>query len=863
MCPAGRLARVLNGWHSFFFYSWVVRLRLPAVRVRGDTVSPADKPEPDGPVGSGTVTEEADASGQGQGSVRDKKEEKRRQPFVAPPAVTSGLLALDRFYRRASEEAERLAERWWWLPGRAFAALTMAPALLAIALLVPGTGMLLAGRLLPVPVLIIFVPLAVALCYFAMRGLPVRWPQFGQPGVAGAAPESDAADVDANAKANADADGRRVGVPVGALLATIAIAAGFGVWQAALRSEQVFGVGDPSVYLQYGYWIAKHGTARIPISVSAFGSSGGLVFASTGFYASGGVLTPGFLPGLPLVLAAGTWLSGLGGALLMPAVLGGCAVLSFGGLVGRLAGGRWAPVGALVLAVSLPEIYVSRTPFSEPLVQVLLFGGLCMFIDSFGVLGGGLALAGLGGLALGLTVLTWIGSLNILLPAFPVLAWLFVSRRRQAGPFGIGLFLGIGIGLAVALTLGRSYLSTASTELHAFGLAAAGFGLATALIAPLAFPEVRTRVWRAFTWRLRMVGLAGEEISLPSLAMIAQAAAVALPVLLLIGLAIRPYLQTVRGQTNPILIRDVAALQRVAGLPVDGRRQYYEQSFNWVLWYLGVPAVLLACAGASALGRRLVRAVLDWRSSIVAARLWALPFLIIAWSVGTVLWDPAVGPWQPWASHRLVPVVIPGLVLLGIWVSSRLTLRAAVLGASRLTVTLVGICCVLALAIPPLVTSLNPGMVPHASVGRYSSGLSKFVSRVRLRGVGASSTYAGSIAAATKLCASIGPSASVVFVNASTAAQFAPTVRVLCGVPTASMAAGSSAAAVERVATSIERAGRRPVLLGSSRAAVSLFGIVPRVVLTLRTSGDAEVLTGPPAGNWPASYTVWMASPLA
>ena len=134
---------------------------------------------------------------------------------------------------------------------------------------------------------------------------------------------------------------------------------------------------------------------------------------------------------------------------------------------------------------------MSRTPFSEPLVQVLLFGGLCMFIDSFGVLGGGLALAGLGGLALGLTVLAWIGSLSILLPAFPVLAWLFVARRRQAGPFGIGLFLGIAIGLSAALTLGRSYLSTVSTELHVFGLAAAGFGVVTALIAPLAFPAVR------------------------------------------------------------------------------------------------------------------------------------------------------------------------------------------------------------------------------------------------------------------------------------------------------------------------------------------------------------------------------------
>ena len=128
-----------------------------------------------------------------------------------------------------------------------------------------------------------------------------------------------------------------------------------------------------------------------------------------------------------------------------------------------------------------------------------------------------------------------------------------------------------------------------STELHVFGLAAAAFGLATALIAPLAVPEVRARVLRAFTRRLRAVGLAGEEISLPSLAMIAQAAAVALPVIALIVLAFRPYVQTVVGQTNPVLTREVAALQRLAGLPVDGRRQYYEQSLYWVLWYLGVP----------------------------------------------------------------------------------------------------------------------------------------------------------------------------------------------------------------------------------------------------------------------------------
>ena len=32
--------------------------------------------------------------------------------------------------------------------------------------------------------------------------------------------------------------------------------------------------------------------------------------------------------------------------------------------------------------------------------------------------------------------------------------------------------------------------------------------------------------------------------------------------------------------------------------------------------------------------------------------------MIFAWSTVTVLWDPAIFPDQPWASQRLVPVVL-------------------------------------------------------------------------------------------------------------------------------------------------------------------------------------------------------------
>jgi hypothetical protein len=762
--------------------------------------------------------------------------------------------------------AGRLAHRLWWLPGWLFAAVTQAPALLAVAWLVPGTGMLLADRLLALPMVIIFVPLAVALCYFAMRRLPVSWPRGVAAGEAVVAR-------------------RRPDMPASAVAAMIVIAAGFGVWQAALRSEQVFVVSDPGVYLQYGHWIAAHGTARMPVSAASFGGSGGLDYATPGFIVSGGSITPGYLPGLPLLLAAGTWLGDLGGALLMPAVLGGCAVLSFAGLAGRLCGAWWGVAGELVLAICLPEVYASRAPFSEPLVQVLLFGGLCLFLDSLVVrrrgIGGAarhgrpewcdgeLALAGLGGLALGLTVLASIGSLGMLLPVVPVVAVLFVARRPQAAPFGGGLALGIGTGLAAGLTLARPYLAGVSAQLHLIGLGAAGFGAVTVLIAPLALPGAPSRVRRACAVRVSFPWFKRERLVLPSIGLLLGGLALVLPVLVLAGLAARPYLQTVRGQANPAVIRQVTALQRIEGLPPDGTRQYFESSLSWVAWYLGVPGVLLACLGTAVLGRRLVRSVLSPGVSGVSGDsgdsglwLWGLPFLIIAWSVLAVLWDPAVVPWQPLASRRLVPVLLPGLVLFAVWALSRLTARAAGLGASPAVVGLVAACCVLALAIPPLVTTFNPGLTAKPAVGRNSSGAAKFLSRVRLRGVGVSATYEGSVAAAASLCAAIGQSASVLFVDERLAETYAPVIRGLCGQPAASVVPGArSAASLAAAVYLIEQLGRRPVLLGPSRAAVSLSGMKPLLALTLSTSGDAEILTGPPAGTWPGTYSLWLAAP--
>jgi hypothetical protein len=845
-----------------------------------------------------------------------------------------------------------------------FAALTVAPALLAVAWLLPGVAMLLAGRLLPAPMLIIFVPLAVALCYFVMRKLPATWPRFGPggdtlgAGVRHSLPSSETTPAP-----------RPTDVPIWALLGTVAIAAGFVVWQVVERSQDIFTVRDPGGYLQYAYWIAHQGSARIPVASYDFGSASGipgLRFDSPGFLATGSVVTPAFMAGLPLVLAAGIWAHGVGGALLMPPLLGGCAVLSFAGLAGRLVGGRWAPAAALVLAVALPEQYVSRTTLSEPLVQVLLFGGLCLVLDSLVVAGGAasivrsitnvaspgsrgrataspgspsgpggpagnapspsspasairdtisfgipsvrrslfsnprrptgptrrtrpispisrpwqaMTLAGFGGLALGLTVLANIGSMSLLLPAFPILALMFVGRLPQAVPLAAGLLIGLGCGVMEGSRLARPYLTSIGPQLHDIGIAAAGFGAVTVLIAPLAFPGFRSGVKRVVDWRLPVIGLSGKVHRVPVIGAIVQGLAVLLPVAALTGLLIRPQLQVTRGATDPFYIRYVADLQHLAGLPVDGRQQYYEQSLNWVIWYVGVPAVLLACLAVALLGRRCLRALMRWRGATAAARFWGLPLLIFVWSVGTALWDPAIFPDQPWASRRLVPVVLPGVICLALWVCSRIRLRASELGAGTVAGGVVSACCVLALGLPAAVTTFDPGYVeasspgssgapasspsatPSPSASSSSSAAATVVPRrLAVRGMALRPTYTGEKAAVTHLCSAIGPSASVVIVDTVTATWFTQVVRGMCDMPTARMD-GAPTTAVEQVITDIERTGRRPVLLGGTAASVALVGAVPQQVVNLNTMQDAHVLNGPPAAPWPVTYTVWMASP--
>jgi hypothetical protein len=710
--------------------------------------------------------------------------------------------------------------------------------LLVIAWLLPAVPLLLAGSFALAPMLVISIPLALVLIVVGLRQVPGRWPKSAQ-----AEP------------------GRGDRAQWWSVLCTVAVAAGFAAWQILEHSQQIVVARDPGTALQYGTWIAQHGSASIPVSLKAFGGAPtpGLLFGSAGFAQQGSMLSPQLLAGLPSVLAAGYWAGGISAAQLVPPVLGALAVLSFAGLAGRLAGPRWAPAGAVVLALALPEQYASRGAFTQPLVQILLFGGLCLFIDSLGSPArppyrpawwwpaspspAGV-LAALGGLALGLASAVQVDGLTDVLPAIPVIGIMLAARKPQWLPFGIGLAVGVGYGLASGYVLARPYLDGQSAWLRTFGIIAAAVTVVTvgSLLVAHYGKILLQRYWEPWPG-IRSVLAARPLRWLPGVA-------AGVTVLVLAGFAIRPYVQTVRANSDPSVIGYVGYLQRVAGLPLDPTRLYAEDTLYWVIWYIGLPAVLLGAFGLAMLARIVLRALITWSDPGGAARVWALPLLMIGWATVTVLWRPGTVPDQPWASRQLVPLVLPGLILAAVWAAAWLTGRAGVRGAGKVASSAVAALSVVALLLPTALTTFG--------VGVTSSGGSQPISSAT--GLAFQRTGKGEITAVARLCAVIGADASVVIVDTRIANGFSQLIRGGCNVPTARLGRPSPFEVLPVVA-GIQRAGRRAVLLGATRAEVGAYGAVPSEVLSLATTQDAHELTRPPTTTWPLRYTVWMAQP--
>ncbi len=679
--------------------------------------------------------------------------------------------------------------------GRFIRLLTVGPALLAAAWLLTGLPLLLLGHFSPLPMLLAWIPVALVLVLLAVRCLSGQGRERAAPGAATPA--------------------RTPLWSVGALLVT---AAAFGADQFAYHSQQIIVQRDPASYVEFGNWIARHGSLPIPDDLAAFGAPARLLtFFSPAFDPVGHAIAPQFMAGLPMTLAAGFWAGGVSTAVAMNAVLAACGVLALGGLAARLVGPRWAPLAALILAASLPEQFTARSDFSEPLAQIIFLGGLCLVIDSLAHDGARARwLAALGGLTIGLTLLVRIDGASDLLPLIPYCGLLLLQRRPQAIPLIIGTVVGGGYGAVDGLVLSRPYLRIVEGSL--VPLILIGFVLlAATVIAVLARWERGLPAWHD-TWLPRVAAW--------------------VPVAIMAALFVRPWVQTVHGPASSV----VADFQREDHLPVQPTRLYYELSLHWVIWYVGVPAVLLATIGAAVLARRCL---------LGRAREWVLPLLCLGWIITATLLRPGIIPDQPWASRRLVPGVLPGVIVLAVWALAWLTSRLGRLGRiSGLWRGVIVAVLAAALVLPAAQTSFRPVLRSGGPLGI----------RVAFTGLAIRPTYQGEIQAVQRMCAALPADASVIMLDRRTSAPLEQVVRGMCGLPVTALRHRWTVAEVIR---DIRRIGRQPVLLAATRKELSRFGGPSRQIMDLRTRADAHTLITPPRTTTRLSITVWMSEPAA
>ena len=686
--------------------------------------------------------------------------------------------------------------------------LTVLPVLLVMAWLLAGLPLLLLGVFTPVLMLLLATPLAVLLAAAGLRWIPGLRPE---PGAEQSDPTGQSDPVAAAAR-----------TPWWTVAAVIAIAVVFGIDQLIYHAQQLIVMRDPAAYIQFGNWIAAHGSLPIPQDRAAFGGTHHLLtFDSFASFQVGGVVVPQFMAGLPLLLAGGFWIGGAAAATAMAPLLGTLAVLTFAGLAARLIGPRWAPLAALVLAITLPMQFTSRLTYSEPTAAILFLGGLCLVIDSLRT--GGRAsrtAATLGGLALGLTLLVRIDGPSDILPVIPYAGLLLISRRPQAVPLLGGLVVGGLYGAVDGLILSRPYLASIRSSLIPLAVLAAVVVLATVVAVVLLRPRGLPPIGGNFV---------------PN-------AVTVLAFAITVGFAVRPYVQTVHAAVNAPTQAAMTIWQRADHLPIQPTRLYYEISLRWVFWYLGVPAVILGTAGAALLARRCLRG---------RAPLWTLPLMTFAWTIVITLYRPAIVPDQPWASRRLVPALLPGFILLAVWAVRWLGgwLREQGYGRSgRAGATAL---CVAALAVPAAKTTLGLGIRDGGPLGL----------RPAVSGLAFTATYRGEVQAVDGLCAAIPRDAAVVIVDRAIADNFTQLIRGMCHVPVARIH-NPAAGAVAEVIRGIGRAGHhQPVLLAARSRELRPYGAVPRRVMSLHTRQDGHTLITPPRATWKLIINIWMSEP--
>jgi hypothetical protein len=280
--------------------------------------------------------------------------------------------------------------------------------------------------------------------------------------------------------------------------------------------------------------------------------------------------------------------------------------------------------------------------------------------------------------------------------------------------------------------------------------------------------------------------------------------------------------------------------------------EYAPLSLHWLYWYVGGPIIVFTVIGFAMLGRRCMRG---------EAPAWVLPLVTFGWCITYFLLRPAITPHQPYASRRLAAAVLPGLILLSVWLTAWLVRKSRALHLVNVPPRLyrsprliVGAVCVAAIVLPGLVDS---------------------------DGLAFQRTYVGEIAAIDAICRALPANPSVLIDDFTMNQQFAEAIRGTCNVPVAGLGTteapgvevvpvnagtvpgdGIKPATVHADVAAIEKTGRHPVVLSPvSSLLTELGGGTVTLIMAQDTNIDEHATFGTPRSVIPQRFTVYSWEP--
>lgn len=400
-------------------------------------------------------------------------------------------------------------------------------------------------------------------------------------------------------------------------------------------SEHLFTNRDPATYNLAGIWLGNHQSIQIdkPASLKAL-EVPGLTAESLGFAtnpANSNVLQAQGAHLLPALQALAYKVTGTQGVLRLNVLFGATALLAFYGFSRLIVRPRWAMLGVVVMGLSLPMLFLARDSYTEPLTMTFVFGGLSLLRHAEKACQRWQWW--LAGFVLGAAALTRIDAYLIFagVELAVVIRLLLAPKNEFKTLVGCVGWLAIGAFLSgYTAWLDVSVLSSAYYQAHQ----------------QFIVPELRLLVVITVVGTVTILlnrryniianlGRHSERWRDKALWFFIGG--------FFIILASRPLWYV--------------GYQRVAsGAHV---RTFSEHTLNWIIWYIGPVLMAAGVAGLAVVVTRMGRGREKHFLPLVAT---------IAVTGVLYLLQPNITGDQVWATRRLLPIVIPGFVLLGMWI---------------------------------------------------------------------------------------------------------------------------------------------------------------------------------------------------